>query len=42
MQYPERMHDALFDILGDKAKRISSYHAEDGSGVGRYVLLVNF
>ncbi|CAH7666155.1 hexokinase [Phakopsora pachyrhizi] len=37
-QFPERLHEALVDIFGEKGRLIKTYHAEDGSGVGSAII----
>ncbi|KAG0152504.1 hypothetical protein CROQUDRAFT_649931 [Cronartium quercuum f. sp. fusiforme G11] len=37
-QFPERVHQALVDIFGEKGRGIKTYHAEDGSGVGSAII----
>ncbi|KAL9935343.1 hypothetical protein V8E36_005691 [Tilletia maclaganii] len=36
--FQDRLEAALFDIFGDKGKRIKTYQAEDGSGVGSAII----
>ncbi|KAK4689198.1 hexokinase, partial [Tremellales sp. Uapishka_1] len=36
--FPARIHQALFDIFGEKGKKIVTHHAEDGSGVGSAII----
>ena len=35
---PDRIHEALVDIFGEKGRTIKTYHAEDGSGVGAAII----
>jgi len=37
-QFPQRLHEALVDIFGEKGRLIKTYHAEDGSGVGSAII----
>lgn len=37
-QFPQRLHEALVDIFGEKGRLIRTYHAEDGSGVGSAII----
>jgi len=37
-KFPERIHEALVDIFGEKGRTIKTYHAEDGSGVGAAII----
>jgi len=37
-QFPQRLHEALVDILGEKGRLIKTYDAEDGSGVGSAII----
>ncbi|KAK9893281.1 hexokinase [Cystobasidium minutum MCA 4210] len=37
-KFPERIHEALVDIFGEKGRLIHTYHAEDGSGVGAAII----
>lgn len=37
-KFPERIHEALVDIFGEKGRTIHTYHAEDGSGVGAAII----
>ncbi len=37
-KFPERLAQGLVDIFGEKGKGITTYHAEDGSGVGAAVI----
>jgi len=36
--FADRVHEGLVDIFGDKGKRLKTYHAEDGSGVGSAII----
>lgn len=36
--FADRIHEALIDIFGAKAKNIKTRHAEDGSGVGSAII----
>jgi len=36
--FPERVHEGLQDIFGDKGRNIVTHHAEDGSGVGSAII----
>ncbi|SOV08659.1 probable hexokinase [Ustilago sp. UG-2017a] len=36
--FPDRLHQALEDIFGDKGRNIKTYQAEDGSGVGSAII----
>ena len=36
--FPDRLHQALVDILGEKGKNIKTRQAEDGSGAGSAVI----
>ncbi|EPQ29676.1 uncharacterized protein PFL1_02896 [Pseudozyma flocculosa PF-1] len=36
--FPDRLHEALEDIFGEKGKKIRTYQAEDGSGVGSAII----
>ncbi|EIW79630.1 hexokinase [Coniophora puteana RWD-64-598 SS2] len=36
--FPERVHEGLVDIFGDKGRNIVTHHAEDGSGVGSAII----
>ncbi|EHS63316.1 uncharacterized protein PGTG_21621 [Puccinia graminis f. sp. tritici CRL 75-36-700-3] len=37
-QFPQRLHEALVDIFGEKGRLIKTYHAEDGRGVGSAII----
>ncbi|KAI1787052.1 hexokinase-domain-containing protein [Ganoderma leucocontextum] len=37
-KFPDRIHEGLFDIFGEKGKNIVTYHAEDGSGIGSAIV----
>jgi hexokinase len=37
-KFPQRIHDALVDIFGERGRNIKTYHAEDGSGVGSAII----
>lgn len=37
-KFPDRIHEALCDIFGEKGKGIKTYNAEDGSGVGSAII----
>jgi len=37
-KFPERVHEALVDIFGEKGRGIKTSHAEDGSGVGSAII----
>ncbi|KAF9224913.1 hexokinase [Gyrodon lividus] len=36
--FPDRVHEGLQDIFGDKGRNIVTHHAEDGSGVGSAII----
>ncbi|KAI0301388.1 hexokinase [Russula brevipes] len=36
--FPDRVHEGLQDIFGDKGRNITTYRAEDGSGVGSAII----
>ena len=36
--FPDRVHEALVDIFGEKGRKIVTHHAEDGSGVGSAII----
>ncbi|EJF58279.1 hexokinase-domain-containing protein [Dichomitus squalens] len=36
--FPERVHEGLQDIFGEKGKNIVTYRAEDGSGIGSAIV----
>ncbi|KAG9308315.1 hexokinase [Chiua virens] len=36
--FPERVHEGLVDIFGEKGRGIVTHHAEDGSGVGSAII----
>ncbi|EIW69221.1 hypothetical protein TREMEDRAFT_39456 [Tremella mesenterica DSM 1558] len=36
--FADRVHSALVDIFGEKGRRITTHHAEDGSGVGSAII----
>ncbi|KAF8520336.1 hexokinase [Hysterangium stoloniferum] len=37
-KFPDRIHEGLTDIFGEKGKKIVTHHAEDGSGVGSAII----
>ncbi|KDR76967.1 hypothetical protein GALMADRAFT_246129 [Galerina marginata CBS 339.88] len=36
--FADRIHEGLVDIFGEKGRNITTYHAEDGSGVGSAII----
>lgn len=36
--FADRVHEGLFDIFGEKGRKIVTHHAEDGSGVGSAII----
>ncbi|KAJ7594963.1 hexokinase [Mycena floridula] len=36
--FADRVHEGLQDVFGDKGRNITTYHAEDGSGVGSAII----
>ncbi|KAI0700206.1 hexokinase [Cytidiella melzeri] len=36
--FADRVHEGLQDIFGEKGRRIVTYHAEDGSGIGSAIV----
>lgn len=36
--FADRIHEGLVDILGERGRNITTYHAEDGSGVGSAII----
>ncbi|KAF8743553.1 hypothetical protein AX14_002105 [Amanita brunnescens Koide BX004] len=36
--FPERVHEGLVDIFGERGRNIITHHAEDGSGVGSAII----
>ncbi|PVG00891.1 putative hexokinase [Serendipita vermifera] len=36
--FAQRIHQGLVDVLGEKGKNITTYHAEDGSGAGSAII----
>lgn len=37
-KFADRIHEALVDIFGERGRLITTYHAEDGSGVGAAII----
>ncbi|KAF8527774.1 hexokinase [Gautieria morchelliformis] len=37
-KFPDRVHEGLTDIFGEKGRNIITHHAEDGSGVGSAII----
>lgn len=37
-KFPERLHQGLEDIFGEKGKKVVTHQAEDGSGVGSAII----
>ncbi|GJE93057.1 hexokinase [Phanerochaete sordida] len=36
--FADRIHEGLVDIFGEKGRNITTYHAEDGSGIGSAIV----